>query len=119
MPALSRHPAGVLGGLGQLFNWFVRGRDYYFSQPRLKFEGMTLGLAVVVGLLVMPALIYVAGRFALKPYQNGSLFALYGDFFAGLVELKPSYWVVLLGPFVFLSLFRGFRFALSRFSPSR
>jgi hypothetical protein len=53
----------------------------------------------------MPALIYLVGFYILKPYVNGSLFALYFDFFKGLIELRPSCWTVILGPFVFLSLY--------------
>jgi hypothetical protein len=97
-----------------LLNWFVRARDYYFSQPRLKFEAMTLGLAVLFGLVVVPAFIYLVGFYVLKPYVNGSLFALYFDFFKGLIELRPSCWTVILGPFVFLSLYRIFRVALRK-----
>lgn len=107
MPALSRCPAGVLPGLeAKLFNWFVRARDYYFALPRLKFEAMTLGLAVVFGLLVMPALVYVAGVFSLKAYAHGGLFSLYFDYFKGLIELRQSCWIVAAGPLVFLSLVR-------------
>ena len=82
--------------MATLFNWFVRARDYYFSQSRLKFEMMTLGLAVLFGLFVMPALIYLPGYYILKPYQNGGVFALYLDFFKGLVALRPSFWIVLI-----------------------
>ena len=51
----------------------------------------------------MPALIYLPGYYVLKPYDNGGLFALYFDFYKGLVELRPSCWIVLAGPFVFLT----------------
>jgi hypothetical protein len=114
MPALSRRPAGVLGGLAELFNWFVRARDYYFSLPRLKFEAMTLGLAVLFGLIFMPAFIYLAGVYTLKEYANGGLFALYFDFFKGLFMPRPSCWVVVAGPFVFLTLVRVFRWILRK-----
>jgi hypothetical protein len=100
--------------MAKLFNWFVRARDYYFSQPPLKFEAITLGLAVLFGLLIVPAFIYLAGFYILKPYANGSLFALYFDFFKGLVELRPSCWIVIAGPVVFLTLFRAFRLLLRK-----
>jgi len=70
---------------------------------------MTLGLALLFGLVVMPALIYLPGFYVLRPYANGGLFALYGDYFKGLVELRQSCWIAVLGPFVFLSLLRIFR----------
>ncbi len=97
-----------------MFNWLVRARDGYFAMPPLKFEATTLGLALLVGLLVMPAMIYLVGTAVLKPYANGGLFALYGDFLKGLVELRPSCWIVVLGPFGFLTLFRLFRFVLRK-----
>jgi hypothetical protein len=128
MPALSRRPAGLLGGLADLFTWFVRARDWYFALPRLQFEAMTLGLAVlfgllfmpaliyvaVVGLLFMPALIYVAGMIALKSYANGGVFSLYYDWFAGLFGAHSSFWIVVIGPFAFVCLFRFCRWALRK-----
>jgi hypothetical protein len=114
MPALFRRPAGLLGGLDELVNWFVRARDYYFSLPRFKFEAMTFGLAVLCGLLVMPVLIFVAGHFTLREYANGGLFALYFDYFKSLFLIRESAWVVAVGPFLFLSLFRIFRLILRK-----
>jgi hypothetical protein len=97
-----------------LFNWFVRARDWYFSQPRWVFEAVTFGLALLVGLLVMPALIYVAGRVALREYQNGGPLALYGDFLKGFFTLRESCWIVALGPYAFILLFRAFRLVLRK-----
>jgi hypothetical protein len=97
-----------------LLNWFGRAHAYYFSLPRFKFEATTLGLALLFALLVLPPLIYLPGVYILKPYHNGGVFALYVDFFKGLVELRPSCWIALAGPFVFLSLFRIFRFILRK-----
>ena len=75
---------------------------------------MTLGLALLFGLVVMPALIYLPGFYVLKPYANGGVFALYGDFYKGLVQLRQSCWTAALGPFVFLSLLRIFRLILRK-----
>ena len=97
-----------------MFNWFFRARDWYFAQPRFKFESMTLGLAVLFGLLVMPALVFLAGHVTLKPYANGGLFAFYFDFFKGLIEPRPAFWSVVAGPAVFFSLFRLFRWILGK-----
>lgn len=105
---------GATGALAELFNWFWRARDFYVSQSRPKFEAMTLGLALLVGLLVMPALIYLAGRYTLQAYEHGDVFAFYFDFFKGLVDLRPSCWIVVIGPFVFLSLVRLFRLILRK-----
>ena len=97
-----------------MFTWFTRARQWYFSQPVLTFEAVTLGLALLVGLLVMPALIYLAGIAVLKEYANGGLFALYGDYYKGLFEPRSSYWLVVIGPFVFLCLARIFRLVLRK-----
>jgi hypothetical protein len=97
-----------------LFNWFVRARDSYFAQSRLKFEAITLGLALACGLIVMPALIYLAGLMTLDAYANGGLFSLYGDFFKGLFEPRLSNWIVVVGPMIFLALFRFFRLILRK-----
>jgi len=104
-----------------LFSWFERARSYYFSQSRPKFEAITLGLALLVGLVVMPALVYLAGRYSLGPYSRGtalepssSLFSLFFDFYKGLVELRPSCWIVVMGPFVFLTFVRVCRLILRK-----
>jgi len=105
---------GTTGAVATLFNWFVRAHAYYFSLPRLQFEAMTLGLALAFGLFIMPALIYLPGYYLLKPYANGGLFALYVDYYKGLIELRPSCWIAVAGPFAFLSLFRIFRLILRK-----
>ena len=113
---LMRYYARACSGLCEftLFNWFSRARAWYFSQPALPFEAVTLGLALLVGLLVMPVLIYLAGHATLGSYANGGLFSLYGDFFKGLFEPRGSFWIVVIGPFVFLCVARLFRFVLRK-----
>ena len=119
MRALSRRPAELREG--ELFSWFERARSYYVSQPRPIFEMMTLGLALLVGLIVMPALIYLVGRYSLGAYGHGtpleansSVFSLFFDFYKGLIEPRPSCWIVVLGPFVFLTFVRLCRLALRK-----
>lgn len=101
-----------------MFNSLVRARDQYFALPRLQFEAITLGLAVLVGLLIMPVLIYFAGYSILQKYSNldfgPGLLELYGDFFTGLFHLQSACWVVVAGPYVFLSVFRIFRWVLRK-----
>lgn len=92
----------------------MRARSWYFALPRFQFEAMTFGLAVLVGLLLMPALIYTAGLIALKPYANGGLFSLYYDWFAGLFGSHSSFWIVAFGPFAFLVLFRSCRWLVRK-----
>jgi hypothetical protein len=69
---------------------------------------------LVAGLFVMPVFIFVVGSYSLKSYAHGGLFSLFFDFYKGLVELRPSCWIVLIGPFVFLSFFRLCRLVLRK-----
>lgn len=75
----------------------------------------------MVGLLVIPVLTWLVGSRVLGPYSRGTevhnnAFALLSDFFAGLAHGYLVFWVVALGPAVFLILIRLF-FALWRRSP--
>jgi hypothetical protein len=105
---------GTPRGSSGLFSWYGRARDYYFSLSRPKFEALTLAIAMLVGLFIMPVLIYIAGSYVLKSYAHGGLFSLFVDFYKGLVELRPSCWIVLIGPFVFLTFFRLCRYLLGK-----
>ncbi len=100
-----------------MFDWFYRARDWYLSQPRLNFEAITVGAALLVGFLVMPALIYVAGSLTLESYDGG-FFSLYFDFFKGLFVPHLTFWWVVLGPLGFLTLLRLFKLALSKIRKS-
>jgi hypothetical protein len=50
----------------------------------------------------------------LKPYANGGVFSLYYDWFAGLFGGHSSFWIVVAGPFAFLSLFRLCRWVIGK-----
>jgi hypothetical protein len=63
------------------------------------------------GLLVVPVLTWLIGSRVLGPYSRGAEvhntpFALLSDFFSGLVHGYVVFWVVALGPVVFLLLIR-------------
>ncbi len=92
----------------------MRARDWYFAQPPLKFEAITVGIAVLAGLLLMPALIYLAGSLTLREYANGGFFALYADFYENLFELESAPWIVVAGPLGLLLLIRLFRLILRK-----
>ncbi len=66
-----------------------------------------LGLLVGVGL--MPILIYYAGVATLGRYEGASLGHLYRSLFAGLGEASIASWAVLLGPYALYLLFKGLR----------
>jgi hypothetical protein len=66
-----------------------------------------LGLLIGVGL--MPVLIFYAGVSTLGRYEGAGLGQLYHSLFAGLGQASIASWVVFLGPYGLYLLFRGLR----------
>ncbi len=66
-------------------------------------ELVWLGVWLAVGLLLLPALIWVAGRISLGDYVNGGPFALWKDLLAELGRGSLVHWIVILGPYVLVS----------------
>jgi hypothetical protein len=63
--------------------------------------------AVILGLVVVPLLIWVVGNRILGPYTHGTNLhagpmALLGDFYEGLSKGWLSYWIVAVGPLVII-----------------
>lgn len=65
------------------------------------------GLLIGVGL--MPLLIFYVGAATLGRYEGASLGRLYGSVFTGLAQASTASWVVLLGPYGLYLLFKGLR----------
>jgi hypothetical protein len=68
--------------------------------------------AVILGLVVVPLLIWVVGNRILGPYTHGNNLhagpmALLGDFYEGLSKGWPSYWIVAVGPLVIIVFVRA------------
>ena len=91
-------PAKLLETLGAL------------GRPQRELALALLGL--LLGVLLMPLLVWVAGMVALGPYANGGFGALLGDFLRGLAEGSLACWLVLAGPYLVMSLVRLLRLAL-------
>jgi hypothetical protein len=73
---------------------------------------MELGLAVLgllIGVGVMPVLIFYAGAASLGRYEGASLGRLYHTLLLGLGQASIAAWVVFLGPYGLYVLFRGLR----------
>jgi hypothetical protein len=66
-------------------------------------------LGLLVGIAVMPVLIFYSGVLTLGRYDGASLGRLYGSLFTGLREASLASWVVFLGPYGLYLLFRGLR----------
>jgi len=61
------------------------------------------------GVLIVPCLIFAAGRIALGPYAHGSILSLWHDFLLGLARGSEVFWFIALGPYLLLMLLRGGR----------
>ncbi len=83
--------------------------DFRRSATGVSRELLTLAACLGIGVVVMPCLIFAAGRIALGPYAHGSLFALWHDFIAGLISGSQAEWFVAVGPYLFVWLLRGGR----------
>ena len=73
-------------------------------------ELLLAGACLLIGLVLMPCLIWIIGRPVLGPYAHGSIFALLSDFYAGLGNGSLVFWAVALGPYLLLQWVRvGYR----------
>jgi hypothetical protein len=73
------------------------------SLSRLQRELLFLGTGLVLGLLVIPAIIWLGGTLVLGPYAGGgTIFSLIANFFKALVNGAPAFWLVALGPYVLI-----------------
>ena len=75
-------------------------------------EGLVAALCLLLGLVVMPCLIFAVGRGTLGPYEHGGVFALWRDFLLGLAHGSQAFWFVALAPYLLVSLLRLLRLLL-------
>jgi hypothetical protein len=73
------------------------------------FEAAIAVLGLIVGVALMPILIFYAGAAALGRYEGASIGALYTSLFTGLQEGSVASWLVFLGPYALYLLFRLLR----------
>jgi hypothetical protein len=66
-------------------------------------------VGVLLGVGLMPVLIFYAGVATLGRFEGASLGHLYGSLFAGLKEASIASWVVILGPYSLYLLLRALR----------
>jgi hypothetical protein len=66
-------------------------------------------VALLIGVALMPVLIFYAGVGALGRYEGASLGHIYSGVFAGLGQSSTASWVVLLGPYGLYLLFKALR----------
>jgi hypothetical protein len=71
-----------------------------------------LGLAalgLLIGIGLMPVLIFYVGAATLGRFEGASLGHLYHSLFLGLGEASTASWAVLLGPYGLYLLFKGLK----------
>jgi hypothetical protein len=62
-------------------------------------------ILIGVGLLVMPLIIYAVGAFTLGAADTG-LWAYLKSLYGSLLQLRPSAWILILGPYLLVLLLR-------------
>jgi hypothetical protein len=62
--------------------------------------------ALAFAALVLPFLVYVTGVQTLGAYAGGGPWQFLGDFYADLARLRPTAWVLLLGPAALVAAWR-------------
>lgn len=72
-------------------------------------ELVTAGVGLLLGVTLMPVLIFYAGVAALGRFDGASLGHLYSSLFEGLKEASIASWVVFLGPYGLYLLLRALR----------
>ena len=72
-------------------------------------ESAVVLAALIVGVALMPILIFYVGVASLGRYEGASLHSLYSSLFTGLAEGSIASGVVFLGPYALYLLFRGLR----------
>lgn len=72
-------------------------------------ELLVAALGLLLGVTLMPVLIFYAGAAALGRFDGASLGHLYSSLFEGLQEASIASWAVFLGPYGLYLLFRALR----------
>jgi hypothetical protein len=68
----------------------------------LRRELLWMLIALPVGLLLLPPLIWFVGSHVFGAYAGGNTRDLVDHFFRGLSQGQQAFWMVALGPYVFL-----------------
>jgi hypothetical protein len=63
------------------------------------FELAVAAVALLLGIALMPVLIFYAGVATLGRYEGASLGQIYSSVFTGLAQGSSAAWVVFLGPY--------------------
>jgi hypothetical protein len=88
----------------------------FHAQPPLRRELLLLVAALLFSVLILPTLIWIAGRLSMGEYlrspsgtPTGGPVALTVDFLGGILTLSPGHWLAFLGPYLLTIAFRAGR----------
>ena len=73
----------------------------------LRRDATWIAVALALGLLVLPPVVYATGVKTLGPYANGGLGSFLGDFYVSLAQLKPAAWILAAGPPIVVLIWRA------------
>jgi hypothetical protein len=77
------------------------------AKPRLRRELIIAATCLLIGLAILPALIYLVGTFLLGAYGGGPhIGSFFGDFFRNLLSGALRTWFIVLAPYFLLWLLR-------------
>jgi hypothetical protein len=65
----------------------------------LRRESLWIVIALTVGLLLLPPLVWLIGTRVFGPYAGGNTRDLVDHFFRGLGHGQQAFWIVALGPY--------------------
>jgi len=75
-------------------------RSFLVTPSRARRELLIFLSAAVVGLAVLPPLIFLGGARAFGPYAGGGLAALLGNYLHGLASGSLGFWTVAAAPYL-------------------
>ena len=75
-------------------------------RAHLRRELVIFAIAALLGFVIVPLLIWMAGHSALGAYNHGGAGRLLADFMTGLAHGSPIFWSVALAPYVLILLAR-------------
>lgn len=77
-------------------------RSFFLTPSRTRREFFLFLAALVMGIGVLPPLIFLAGSRAFGPYAAGGLGALEGNYFRGLAGGSFGFWTVAAAPYLLI-----------------
>jgi hypothetical protein len=112
-PAMSSTPPSPRAATSERPTRLRESDDAVSATAPVRRELVIYGVALACGLVLMPFLIWFAGKAVLGPYGHGQNpragpLALLGDYYVGLFHGSAVFWAVALGPAVLLLLGRLF-----------